>query len=55
MNMSILAALLEQNFDGFKQKIVAMNEGEFGPKLLSSTSEVIFRNIQMKFSQFLEG
>lgn len=55
MDMSTLAALLAQNFDGFKQKIVTMNEEEVGQKILSSTSKAIFNNIQMKFSQFLEG
>ena len=55
MDMLNLATLLEQNFAVFKQKIVAMNDQELGQKLLNSTSEAIFKNIQIKFSQFLEG
>ena len=55
MNMINLATLLEQNFDVFKQKILTMNDQELGQKLLNSTSEAIFKNIQIKFSQFLEG
>lgn len=55
MNMLNLATLLEQNFESFKQKIKAMNDQEIGQKLLNSTSDAIFKNIQIKFSQFLEG
>lgn len=55
MNMLNLANLLEQNFEAFKQRIVTMNDQELGQKLLNSTSEAIFKNIQIKFSQFLEG
>lgn len=55
MNMMNLAAILAQNFEAFKQKIVTMNDQEHGQKLLNITSEAIFQNIQIKFSQFLEG
>lgn len=55
LNMPNLATLLEQNFEAFKQKITTMNDQELGQKLLNSTSEAIFKNIQIKFSQFLEG
>ena len=55
LNMPNLATLLEQNFEAFKQKIATMNDQELGQKLLNSTSEAIFKNIQIKFSQFLEG
>ncbi|MBR5559738.1 MAG: hypothetical protein IKU72_05785, partial [Oscillospiraceae bacterium] len=55
LNMLNLATLLEQNFEAFKQKIATMNDQELGQKLLNSTSEAIFKNIQIKFSQFLEG
>lgn len=55
MKMLDLATILEQNFDTFKQKIAIMNDQELGQKLLNSTSEAIFKNIQIKFSQFLEG
>lgn len=55
MNMLDLAALLEQNFKTFRDKITMMNDQELGQKLLKSTSEAIFKNIQIKFSQFLEG
>ena len=55
MDMLNLATLLEQNFEAFKQEIVAINGQELGQKLLNSTSEAIFKNIQIKFSQFLEG
>ena len=53
--MPNLATILEQNFEAFKQKIATMNDQELGQKLLNSTSESIFKNIQIKFSQFLEG
>ena len=55
LNMPNLATILEQNFEAFKQKIATMNDQELGQKLLNSTSESIFKNIQIKFSQFLEG
>ena len=55
MDMLDLATLLEQNFKAFKDKITMMNDQELGQKLLNSTSETIFKNIQIKFSQFLEG
>lgn len=55
MDMLDLATLLERNFKIFKDKITMMNDQELGQKLLNSTSEVIFKNIQIKFSQFLEG
>lgn len=54
MDMLNLATLLEKNFEAFKQKVAAMNDQELGQKLLNSTSEAIFKNIQIKFSQFLE-
>ena len=54
MDMMNLAALLDKNFEAFKQKIAATNDQELGQKLLNSTSEAIFKNIQIKFSQFLE-
>ena len=54
MNMTVLASVLAQNFDYFKEIIVTMNEEEIGQKLLENTSKAIFRNIQMKFSQFME-
>lgn len=52
--MLMLATLLEQKFEAFKQKIFSMNDQEIGQKLLNSTSDAIFKNIQIKFSQFLE-
>ena len=55
LNMPILVTLLEQNFEAFKKKIATMNNQELGQKLLNSTSEAIFKKIQIKFSQFLEG
>lgn len=55
MNMLNLALVLEQNFEAFKQNVSAMNDQELGQKLLNNTSEAIFKNIQIKFSQFLEG
>ena len=55
MDMLDLATLLERNFKAFKDKITMMNDQELGQKLLNSTSEAIFKNIQIKFSQFLEG
>ena len=54
MDMLMLATLLEQKFEAFKQKIFSMNDQEIGQKLLNSTSDAIFKNIQIKFSQFLE-
>lgn len=54
MDMLNLATLLEKYFEAFKQKVAAMNDQELGQKLLNSTSEAIFKNIQIKFSQFLE-
>lgn len=55
INMINLATLLEQNFETFKRKILTINGQELGQKLLNSTSETIFKNVQIKFSQFLEG
>ena len=55
LNMLNLATLLEQNFEAFNQKIATMNDQELGQKLLNSTSEAIFKNIQIKLTQFLEG
>lgn len=55
MNMQKLATILEQFFDAFKQRVVTMNDQEYGQKLLTSASEAIFKNIQIKFLQFLEG
>ena len=54
MNMTELATVLEQKFDVFKRSVSAMNDQELGQALLKGTSETIFKNIQMKLSQFLE-
>lgn len=54
MNTTELATVLEQKFDVFKRSVSAMNDQELGQALLKSTSETIFKNIQMKLSQFLE-
>ena len=55
MDMTGLATVLEQKFDMFRGSVSAMNDQEVGQKLLKSTSETIFKNIQMKLSQFLEA
>lgn len=55
MNMPKLASILEQNFNAFRKSISALNDQELGQKLLKNTSEAIFKNIQMKISQFLEA
>lgn len=52
MDMLNLATVLKRNFEAFKQKIATINDQEFGQKSLSSTSETIFKNLQIKFSQF---
>lgn len=55
MNMPKLAAILEQNFHAFRESVLALNDREPGQKLLKNTSEAIFKNMQMKISQFLEA
>lgn len=55
LDMTELATVLQQKLDVFKRKVASMNDQEFGQKLLKITSETIFKNIQMKLSQFLEG
>ena len=54
MDMSKLALILWQNFNAFKERILALNNKELGQKLIKTTSGAIFENIQMKISQFLE-
>ena len=55
MNMPKLASVLEYNFNAFTKIISALIDQELGRKLLKNTSEIIFKNIQMKISQFLEA
>lgn len=54
-DMPQLASILENNFENFKSSIEAMNDQELGQKILNNTTDAIFKNIQLKFSHFLEG
>jgi len=55
MNMTELATVLQQKFDEFRRSVYSMNDQELGQELLKSTTEAIFKNIQLKLSQFLEA
>ena len=55
MNMTELAIILEQNFKKFKENIAFGLSQEAGQEVLQKTTDTIFKNIQIKFAQFLEG
>lgn len=55
MNMTELAIILEQNFKKFKENITFGLSQEAGQEVLQRTTDTIFKNIQIKLAQFLEG
>lgn len=55
MNMTELAIILEQNFENFKANIAFGLSQEAGQEVLQNTTDTIFKNIQIKLAQFLEG
>ena len=55
MNMTELAIILEQNFKKFKENITFGLSQEAGQEVLQKTTDTIFKNIQIKLAQFLEG
>ena len=55
MDMTELAIILEQNFENFKANIAFGLSQEAGQEVLQNTTDTIFKNIQIKLAQFLEG
>lgn len=55
MNMTELAIILEKNFENFKANIAFGLSQEAGQEVLQNTTDTIFKNIQIKLAQFLEG
>ena len=55
MNMTELAIILEKNFENFKANIAFRLSQEAGQEVLQNTTDTIFKNIQIKLAQFLEG
>lgn len=54
MRMADLAVILNENLDRFEKKLLAVNDGEQGQKLLKKVTRSISANIQMKLSNYLE-
>lgn len=55
LDMPALAALLSQRSGAFEAAVLASVDGEAGQKLLNTTAQAIFRNIQCRLSQLLES
>lgn len=55
MNRPGLVAVLEENFEAFRKRILAGKDPALGQRLLEDAAEAIFKNVQMKFPQFPEG